>query len=90
MPTMSKKDQLLKLEIDKYLSEHFIADTVVKTDMPSLVNMAKHFAKFGEGLQLKPTCDNEELLCGESYADRLKYIEDAEEELETYMSCGIW
>ena len=89
MPTQSKRDRLLRREIDTYLTEHFIADTVVKTDMATLTKMARHFAKFGEGLcALLP--DREEIVGNKRYADVLKRIEQEEEEDQIFRDCGIY
>ena len=89
MSNTKNKDQLLKLEIDQYLAEHFIADTVVKTDMATLVNMAKHFAKFGERLRSTEELANDDLI-QQQIQEQSHLLDELDEESETYRMCGIW
>ena len=89
MPTQSKRDRLLKREIDTYLTEHFTADTVVKTDMATLAKMAKYFADFGTKLANTKTV-REDIIDDRPYVDTLDQIDSDEEEHEIFMDCGIW
>ena len=83
------REKRLKDEIEVYLAQHFIADTVVKTDMATLKKMAKHFADFGTKLATIKTV-REDIIDDRPFSDALSQIDRDEEEHEIFMDCGIW
>ena len=83
------REKRLKNEIEVYLAQHFIADTVVKTDMATLAKMAKYFADFGAKLANIKTV-REDIIDDRPFSDVLSQIDTDEEEHEIFMDCGIW
>lgn len=83
------REKRLKNEIEVYLAQHFIADTVVKTDMATLKKMAKYFADFGAKLANIKTV-REDIIDDRPFSDVLSQIDNDEEEHEIFMDCGIW